>query len=329
MGFAASPDITFQAFAKVYLRDHAEIHKRSVGRDREIISRLNRVFGAMVLHEITRHRIEQFKRERMTGKWSAYKQKKAPKALKPATVNRELDTLKSILSKAVEWGKLIDSPARLVRRLPDENRRTRILTLDEQRRLLKVCHLKLRAIVTFALITTARIGEILTLRWDQCDDGFVTFLRTKNGKLRRIPISGVLADVLGEQPRLTPWVFPNPRTQRPYTTVAASFRRALERAKITTGDVSPHTLRHTAISRMIECGIDDYTVMAISGHSSTRMLARYTHPTEARKLEALESFSHATNTPQRGLGDRAKSGGPHGARTHDLRVANAALSQLS
>ena len=34
---------------------------------------------------------------------------------------------------------------------------------------------------------------------------------------------------------------------------------------------------------MIEKGYDDYTVMAISGHSSTRMLARYTHPSEERK----------------------------------------------
>ena len=253
-GIRRMPDITFREFANIYLRDHAEVHKRSVGRDREIIKRLNRVFGPLILHEITRHRIEQYKRERLTGKWSAYRQKKAPKPLKPATVNRELDTLKSILSKAVEWGKLANSPARLVKRLRVENRRTRILSLDEQRRLLKACAQKLRSIVTFALITTARIGEILALRWDQCDDGFVTFLRTKNGKLRRIPISRVLADVLSEQPRLTPWVFPNPRTQKPYTTVAASLRRALARARITTGDVSLHTLRHTAISRMIEQG---------------------------------------------------------------------------
>jgi hypothetical protein len=35
----------------------------------------------------------------------------AGKALKPATVNRELDTLKSILVKAVEWRKLVESPA--------------------------------------------------------------------------------------------------------------------------------------------------------------------------------------------------------------------------
>ena len=95
---------------------------------------------------------------------------------------------------------------------------------------------------------------------------------------------------------------------------------------------------------MIEADFDDYTVMEISGHSSTHMLARYTHPTDERKLDALGSFSLSTNTPQSApLGDSEVDdempvtgdpewvvvGGPHGTRTHDLRVANAALSQLS
>ena len=65
-------------------------------------------------------------------------------------------------------GKLLDSPARGVKRLRVENLRTRILTLDEQRRLLKACRLKLRAIVTVALISGARIGEVLSLQWTQC-----------------------------------------------------------------------------------------------------------------------------------------------------------------
>ena len=328
-GIRKQPDITFRAFAQVYLRDHAELHKRSVDRDREIIRHLNQAFGGVVLHEITRHRIEQYKRERLNGKWRAHRQKRAPKPLKPATVNRELDTLKSIFSKAVEWGKLLESPARLVKRLPVENRRTRILTLDEQRRLLKACRPTLRGIVTFALITGARISEVLSLRWDQCSGGMVSFYRTKNGWARRFPISPVLEEVLAEQHRFTAWVFPNPRTQKAYTDVDSSFRRALIRAQIATGDVSLHTLRHTALSRMIESGIDDYTVMEISGHRSTRMLARYTHPTEARKQEALESFRLSTQCPHEEVGDAKKSGGPHGIRTHDLRVANAALSQLS
>ena len=80
---------------------------------------------------------------------------------------------------------------------------------------------------------------------------------------------------------------------------------------------------------MVEQGFDDFTVMAISGHSSTRMLARYAHPTEAQKGEALESFRVVTNWPQTDSGDRAKCGGRQEARTPDLRVANAALSQLS
>jgi hypothetical protein len=109
-----------------------------------------------------------------------------------------------------------------------------------------------------------------------------------------------------------------------------SFRRALVRADITTGDVSLHTLRHTALSRMIASGIDDFTVMALSGHQSVRMLERYTHPTNARKLDALGSFVlDGQNLGRTEKTAEKRSGGRQEARTPDLRVANAALSQLS
>jgi integrase len=88
---------------------------------------------------------------------------------------------------------------------------------------------------------------------------------------RKILIGGaVLAAVDRRSPRLQAanhaWVVTNAKTERPYTTIRKVFERALERAKITTGDVTVHTLRHTALSRMIEHGLDDYTVMSISGH---------------------------------------------------------------
>jgi hypothetical protein len=150
-GIRRQPDITFAQFSKTYLTDHADLHKRSADRDREIIRVLNRAFGSLILHEITAHRIEQFKRERLTGRWRAHGAKGGSKPIQPATVNRELDTLKSVLSKAVEWGKLLESPARNVKRLKVDNRRTRILTEDEQRRLLEAAPRKLRAFVTLAL----------------------------------------------------------------------------------------------------------------------------------------------------------------------------------
>ena len=343
-GIRRQPDITFKAFTPTFMTDHAEVNKRSAKRDREIIKVLNRTFGPLILHEITAHRIEQFKKERLAGKWRGHNTKSALKPIKPATVNRELDTLKSILSKAVEWGKLLENPAKAGRRLKVDNRRTRILSEDEQRALLAACPRKLRSMVTLLLITGARIGELLALRWEACEDGFLTFLETKNGAMRRIPISAPIRAVLDAQPRIHPWVFTNSRTEAPYTVngVGAGFRRAVERANIPTGDVTVHTLRHTALSRMIATGFDDYTVMAISGHSSTRMLARYTHPTEARKILALDLPCVGTFWAQRDdAADEDSStaseiaellkdfGGRHEARTRGLRVANAALSQLS
>ena len=66
-----------------------------------------------------------------------------------------------------------------------------------------------------------------------------------------------------------------------------------------------HTLRHTALSRMIDKGYDEYTVMAISGHSSTRMLARYTHPSEERKTEALGSLTEVFGHKPVTIGERS------------------------
>jgi len=166
-GIRRQPDITFRAFSTTYLTYHAELHKRDKGtRDREILKRLNQTFGALVLHEITAHRIEQWKRERLQGKWTARGQTSKAQIVKPATVNRELDVLKSVLSKAVEWGKLVDSPARKVKRLRVENRRTRVLTAGEEQRLVDACRGKFRVLVSLALLTGARLGELLNLRWE-------------------------------------------------------------------------------------------------------------------------------------------------------------------
>jgi hypothetical protein len=71
------------------------------------------------------------------------------------------------------------------------------------------------------------------------------------------------------------------------------------------------------------------------------MLARYTHPTNARKVDALESFTASMGRTwaesESGENERESesplsleiSGGPQEDRTPDLCIANAALSQLS
>lgn len=108
---------------------------------------------------------------------------------------------------------------------------------------------------------------------------------------------------------------------------------------------------HTLVLREIAAGdtmdIDDYTVMETMGHLTRAMLQRYTHPANERKRSALETFDreivsaadggHKMSTrgteEERVPSEIAKilrnCGGRQEARTPDLRVANAALSQLS
>ena len=357
-GIRRQPDISFREFAREYLRDHAELNQRDGGaRDQQIVARLNENFGSTILHEITAHRIEQWKRQRLEGRWRGAGHRDLGRRIRPGTVNRELDTLRSIFAKAVQWKKLVENPCDGVRRLKTDNRRVRILTAEEQGALLgafenrtpgrpqSAQRVRIQALVQLALVTGARLGELLSLTWDDCSDRFLTFLETKNGKMRRIPVSATIAAVLARLPRWRPFVFANPATGKPYSSngVQHIFRRAVERAGISTGDVTFHTLRHTALSAMIAAGSSDHTVMAISGHSSTRMLERYTHPTDDLKLTALENAaSVVTNWSQNAAAGRRETDGLHELRnllrenggrredrTRGLRVANAALSQLS
>ena len=304
-GIRRQADVTFREFAKTYMKDHANVNKRCPERDSEILARLLPVFGALVLHEITAHRIEQWKRERLAGRWRAHGQTGAHEALKPATVNRELDTLKSILSKAVEWGNLLESPARHVKRLKVENRRTRILTEAEEAALLAAAPGKVRAFVGLALITGARAGELLDLTWAN--------VRERRDRVPRDEERPDAADP-AERRRWTrssrrcrdgdAYVFTNPRTRKPYTVngVAHVVRRAYQRADITLGDVTLHTLRHTALSRMIAAGADD-----LHGDGDLRALvdadARAVHASddagEARGARVREPWAQSGHNRRR------------------------------
>ncbi|HEV8001601.1 MAG TPA: hypothetical protein VGP63_17070, partial [Planctomycetaceae bacterium] len=102
-GIRRQSDISFRAFAAHYLDASASNKTLSSDRrDREVVAVLNRYFGDVMLHELTALRIEQFKRDRLAGKWRSFRQRRPPKPVRPGTVNRELDTLRAILTWAVK-----------------------------------------------------------------------------------------------------------------------------------------------------------------------------------------------------------------------------------
>jgi site-specific recombinase XerD len=56
-----------------------------------------------------------------------------------------------------------------------------------------------------------------------------------------------------------------------------SFRRAVVRAGLEPKIITPHVMRHTAITKLVKAGVDLPTIQRISGHKTLAMVLRYTH----------------------------------------------------
>ena len=207
--------------ADEWLRHHSAVKLRSHQDNVERWKRVGEFFGrAALLSEVTPSRILEM-RERLRGE-----------GLAPATVNRYLALLRSVLNYAVTAGYLQASPVRRFARgsylLPEPRpkRSPPLASNAEAARLLEAIREGWRAwyaLYAFLLLTGARRGEAAGLRWEDIDltRRLVTIRRSydalpKSGEERTVPISTELATVLAEHRKRDPWgtsiVFPHPET---------------------------------------------------------------------------------------------------------------------
>ena len=96
-----------------------------------------------------------------------------------------------------------------------------------------------------------------------------------------------------QRPRRGEYVFVKPNGE-PYTSIRNSFDVACRLADLK--NVTPHTLRHTFATRLIENGVDLRTVQELGGWSSVKMLERYGHVSPSRKAEAVEGLVRNSTT---------------------------------
>ena len=284
--------------------------QRSFRSKQGFVKQLAEAFGNLPLRRFNSMLIEQYQTERLQqGNTSAtVNQIERPKkGNKPATVNRLVATLKHMFTKAVEWEMVEEQTLKRIRKvklLEENNRRLRYLSKEECQNLIKSCDDHLRPIVTTALNTGMRKGEILNLKWDNVDliHGFILLDQTKNGERREIPVNLTLRETLTElfqgtkdRPRRIDvlYVFYNPPTGKPYQDVKRSFKTALRKAKIS--DFHFHDLRHTFASHLVMAGQDLTTVKELLGHKTLTMTLRYAHLAPTHKVKALQVLDNVLN----------------------------------
>ena len=269
---------SFNAVADAFFGKYC-LGKRSERRFENSLVHLRAFFGSTAFSRITPLDIEEYKSRRLS---ETYKRKEIKRYSK-ACINRELAALKRMLSWAEEIAEIsIPMPIKKIKLFPKkeaEHPRERILSDEEQAALLAKAPSHLKPIIETALWTGMRLGEILSLQWTdvrltaRLPEIVVRGENAKSGKTRKIPIITKLSRVLDGLPRSTDYVFFNPETKKPWTSIKRSFGTARRGAKLK--DARFHDLRHTFATMCVEHGVDLVTLQQWMGHSTIMMTARY------------------------------------------------------
>jgi integrase len=270
----------FNQFAEMYLERVVPLMK-SIRTERNRVKRWVKDLGMRSIGQIARAEIESWRRDKMSR-------------CKPATINRDLSRLRHMLNVAVEWELLEESPMQGLKFLRESNARTRYLSVGECHRLIDSCIAPhIRAIVTVALHTGMRLGEILNLRWQDLDfsSGFILVRDSKNGQARQVPMDSMISTVLRSWPRLSDQdvVFTSVMTGGRIVDIRAGFLNACRRAGIT--GLHFHDLRHTFASQFMMAGGDLYVLKEILGHKSLAMTTRYSHLSPTYKVKAIDRMN--------------------------------------
>lgn len=232
----------------------------------------------------------------------------------PATLNRDLAFIRRVLNVAIDHELLDANPSRPVKKYPEDNRREIFLTPEEEARLMAELDVTGRAIVQIALLTGARRGNVVGLRWSEVDlaNLRITFRWTKSGKPYHVPITDKLAELLRSLPtRLKgEWVFGDSSNAEPMKGArfyADVFKPAATRAGL--DGFRFHDLRHTVGSRLVMAGVDLITVKELLGHRTLATTERYAHLADEHKRQAMKRLArYQTVTKSVTARRRARSG---------------------
>jgi integrase len=214
----------------------------------------------------------------------------------PATRNAYCSHLSSVFTAAVrKWEWLQASPR--IDRYQVLKKKIRILMDAERGRLLEECRQSrskhLYAVVFLALTTGGRYKEILRLRWEDVDfeREIITFWKTKNSRVRSVPMAPMAKKVLQEHYQTWgegAYLFPSSQNAN-QSTLWRAWDLARKRARL--GDFRFHDLRHTFASYLAMSGASLFDIGELLGHEKMESTLIYTHLTEGHTRQVVERMA--------------------------------------
>ena len=171
------------------------------------------------------------------------------------------------------------------------------LTFDESNRLLAAAQGEWRTMITVAVRTGLRLGELLGLSWTDVDlEAGRLFVRRavargvvgtpKNGRSREVALSQQAAAALAAHPRRSLLVFSDPEGKMlTKGATNAPLANALKRAGLR--HIGWHALRHTFASQLVMRGAPVKAVQELLGHSTIEMTMRYSHLSPDARRDAV------------------------------------------
>jgi len=229
--------------------------------------------------------------------------------LSAASAARTLVAVRGFHRFAVREGMAASDPGREVRPPAAAKRLPKALTVDEVTSILNATGgaaaeplgIRDRALLEFLYGTGARISEAVGLDVDDLDlDSGVALLRGKGGKQRLVPVgrharAALESYLVRVRPGLLvgsqPGVFLNARGGRLSRQSAWTIlRTAAERAGVA-AEVSPHTLRHSFATHLLDGGADVRVVQELLGHASVTTTQVYTKVT-VEHLREVYALAH-------------------------------------
>jgi len=263
-------------------------------------------FGDRKLFQISTVDIEEYKKLRKETP------AKGKKTRSDVSVNREMEILRHMMNKAIEWGMLDANPFERFKDsvfFEETNDRVRFLEEEEIKRLLEISPPYLANLIKGAIFTGLRRGDLFNLKWTDVnlekgilffhegkkrgklgikylnDDMISLLMEIRKGKSEYIfngPIPRAPKKGKGKKEKNV--AFPDP-DGKPLKEMKRSFHTALKKAGIK--DFHWHDLRHTSASYLAMKGASLKAVQEHLGHSCIAMTERYSHLSENFQREQI------------------------------------------